>query len=91
MLGILPPQRTGLDVDGVRLKVLEELPGAVGKSGGGVGGADEGEGPLIGGIGEGELGVVEGTMAVGHSAMDVAVDISCPDEPVYHFAHNNYI
>lgn len=45
------------------------------EGGGGVGGSDEVEGALSGGIFEGDEGVVEGVEAVGYSIMDVAVEV----------------
>lgn len=43
MLGVVPPDRRGLHVDGVGSRLLEEVFGALCERGGGVGGADDGE------------------------------------------------
>lgn len=44
VLGVVPPDWRGLHVDGVGTGLLEEVFGALGERGGGVGGSNESEG-----------------------------------------------
>ena len=82
MLGVVPPDRRGLHVDCVGTGLFEEVFGALGEGGGGVGGSDESEGAARGRVCEGGLGVRDGVEAVGHSVVDVAIDVGRSDEPV---------
>jgi hypothetical protein len=82
MAGVVPPIRGGLHVDGVRLHLFQQKFGAVGEGRGGVGGSDEGEGALSGGVCEGGEGVGEGAVPVGDAVVDVAVEMGCAQETV---------
>jgi hypothetical protein len=91
MLGVVPPNGRGLHVDGVGADLFQEVFGAVGEGGGGVGCADEGERAASARVGERGLGVCDGVEAVGDPVEGVAVEVGIAQESVHNFAaaHNN--
>ena len=91
VLGVLPPEWTGLHIHCIGLQFLEKLFSAVGESSRGVGGADEGEGTLVGGISENCLSVAEGIEAVGNSPLFMTLNVSSTNESVDYLGHIIYI
>lgn len=57
----------------------------------GIGGADESEGSIVGGIFEGEASVSKGREPVGHSVVDVTIDIGVSNEAMDHFSATHQI
>ena len=90
MLGVVPPERRGLNVDSIGRQLSDDLFGSVGKSGGRVGGADESECSALLGIGKSGEGVVERGESICHSVEDVAIDVWVSHKTMNHLcSHYN--
>lgn len=62
----------------------------MGQRGRGVGGPDQSEGAVVLGILEGDKSVLEGVEPIGHSVVDIAIDVSISDEAVEDLGTTHY-
>lgn len=90
MFSVVPPERRSLNINSIRRQLSDDLFGSVGKSGGRVGGTNEGKGSSLFGIGKGGKSVVEWGESICHSVEDVAIDVWVSHKTMNHLcSHYN--
>lgn len=83
---MIPPQLGSLNIQSIRFEGIQQVFSAVGEGGGRVSGADESEGPPVDWVLESDKSVLERVEPIGHSVVDVAIEIGVSQEPMDHLS-----
>lgn len=80
MLGIVPPDLGGLDINWSWLNLLDELFGSVGQGSWWVGGSNQIELPVSLGVLQDSEGIFERSVTISNTIVDITIDIGLSQE-----------